>query len=602
MARFIAKALVLACLWTLASAVPLRAQPLDAIRYTLRFPAPHTHYVEIEAAIPTGGRPQVEVYMATWTPGSYLIREYERHVEAVTASAGARALNVEKSTKNRWRIATGGAPAVTLRYKVYGREMTVRNNWVESSFAMLNGAPTFLTLVERAARPHDVRVELPAAWKRVETALTPIAGSPNAFRAEDFDTLVDSPIIIGNPVTREFSVDGKRHVLVFEGDTAFIDADRAAADVQKVVQAGRSVMGSLPYPHYYFMTMVTEQSGALEHKNSYLGMTGRYATRTRDAYLGWITTLAHEYFHAWNVKRLRPVELGPFDYENENYVKTLWVAEGFTDYYATVLLRRAGILTTSEYINGLSNQVEQVQQFPGRLVTPVNMASFDAWIKQYRPDENTPNMSVNYYPKGAVIALLLDAKIRRATSGARTLDTGMQWAMQRYSGEKGYTPAQFYAVMSEAAGVDLKDWFATAAESTDELDYSEMLDYYGLRFRPVDLKTQPPAIGGGTRNDNGRLIITSVRRGTAGIDAGLNVDDEIIAIDDVRVRAADGLAPRLAQYRPGDKVVFTVARRDRILKIDVTLGTDPGRPWRLEPAPNATDEQKSRFDALMTRK
>ena len=594
--------LAVACVCTLGSGYPLRAQSLEAIRYTLRFPAPHTHYVEVEAAVPTAGRPQVEVYMATWTPGSYLIREYERHVEAVTANAGARALNVEKSTKNRWRISTGGAPAVTLRYKVYSREMTVRNNWVESAFAMINGAPTFLTLVERAARPHEVRVELPAAWKRVATALPPIAGSTNAFRAEDFDTLVDSPIVIGNPVTREFTLDGKKHVVLFEGDTAFIDADRAAADVQKVAQAGKAVMGSLPYPHYYFMTMVTESSGALEHKNSYLGMTGRYATRTRDAYLGWLTTLAHEYFHAWNVKRLRPIELGPFDYENENYVKTLWVAEGFTDYYATVLLRRAGILNTNEYINGLSNQVEQVQTIPGRRVTPVNMASFDTWIKQYRPDENTANMSVNYYPKGAVIALLLDAKIRKATNGARTLDTGMQWAMQRYSGEKGYTPAQFYAVMSEAAGVDLKDWFAKTAESTDELEYTEMLDYYGLRFRPVDLKTQPPAIGGGTRNDNGRLIITSVRRGTAGIDAGLNVDDEIIAIDDVRVRAADGLAPRLAQYRPGDKVSMTVARRDRIIKIDVTLGTDPGRPWRLEQAPNATDEQKARFDALMNGK
>jgi predicted metalloprotease with PDZ domain len=592
--------LALVCLCACVSGDAVRAQSLEAIRYTLRFPAPHTHYVEIEAAMPTGGRPQVEVYMATWTPGSYLIREYERHVEAVTATAGGRAVNVEKSTKNRWRITTGGAASVTLRYKVYSREMTVRNNWVESAFAMLNGAPTFLTLVERAARPHEVRLELPAAWKRVATALPPIAGSATAFRADDFDTLVDSPIIIGNPITREFTVDGKTHVVVFEGDAAFIDADRVAADVRKIVEAGQGVMGSLPYPHYYFMTMVTEASGALEHKNSYLGMTGRFATRTRDAYLGFLSTLAHEYFHAWNIKRLRPVELGPFDYENENYVKTLWVAEGFTDYFSTILLGRAGILTPTEYLNQLSNQIEQVQLTPGRLVTPVNMASFDTWIKQYRPDENIANMSVNYYPKGAVIAYLLDARIRQATNGARSLDTGMQWAMQRYSGEKGYTPAQFYAVMSEAAGVDLKEWFAKAAESTDELDYREMLDYYGLRFRPVDPKTQPPAIGGGTRNDNGRLIVTSVRRGTAGLDAGLNVDDEIIAIDDVRVRAGDGLAPRLAQYRPGDTVTLTVARRDRMLKIDVTLGADPGRPWRLEEAPDATAEQKARFDALRT--
>src|SRR5688572_33469879 len=196
--------LALACVCTVVSVGGvIDAQALDPIRYTLRFPAPHTHYLEVEAAIPTGGRAQVEVYMATWTPGSYLIREYERHVEAVTASAGARTLNVEKSTKNRWRITTGGAASVTLRYKVYGREMTVRNNWIESSFAMINGAPTFLTLVERAARPHEVRIESPPAWKSVQTALLPIAGSSTAFRAEDFDTIIDSPIVIGNPVTRE---------------------------------------------------------------------------------------------------------------------------------------------------------------------------------------------------------------------------------------------------------------------------------------------------------------------------------------------------------------------------------------------------------------
>jgi predicted metalloprotease with PDZ domain len=590
----------LACVCTFVfSGTGLTAQALEPIRYTLRFPAPHTHYAEVEAAIPTGGRADVEVYMATWTPGSYLIREYQRHVEAVSASAGTRPLAVVKSTKNRWRITTGGAANVTLRYRVYSREMTVRNNWVEAGFAMINGAPTFITLVERAARPHEVRIEPAAGWKSVQTALVPIAGAANAFRADDFDTIVDSPIIIGNPVTREFTVDGKKHVIVFEGDTALIDADRVLGDVQKIVGAGKAVMGSLPYPHYYFMTMVTEQGGALEHKNSYLGMTNRFATRTRGNYMGFLGTLAHEYYHAWNVKRLRPVELGPFDYENENYVKTLWVAEGFTDYYADILPRRGGVSSRDEFLDGMTSQIEQVQTIPGRLVTPVDMASFDTWIKQYRPDENLANMSVNYYPKGAVIAFLLDAKIRKATNGARSLDTGMQWAMQRYSGDKGYTPAQFYAVMSEAAGVDLKDWFAKTAESTEEFDYTEALDYYGLRFRPTDPKTAPAYIGGGTRNDAGRLVITSVRRGTPAIDAGLNVDDEIIAIDDVRVRADQGLAARLSQYRPGDKVSFTVARRDRVMKFDVTLGADPGRPWRLEVSPTATDEQKARFDRLM---
>jgi len=572
---------------------PAGAQAPEPIRYTLRFPAPQTHYVEVEAVYPTRRQPSIEVYMAVWTPGSYLVREYERQVENVSAAAGATGLTVEKSRKNRWRIATGGAPEVTVRYRVYSREMTVRNNWVEAGFAMLNGAPTFLTLVEREPRPHEVRLELPAGWTGTATALVPVPGAAHVYRAADFDTLVDSPIIAGTPVTREFTVEGTRHVLALEGDPAFFDADRAVPDVQKIVQASRAVMGPFLYPHYYFLNMVVDAGGGLEHKNSFLTMSSRFATRTRRAYLSWLSLVAHEYFHNWNVKRLRPLELGPFDYETENYVKTLWVAEGFTDYYADLLVRRAGLSSLDEYFDGLSNQVEAVQNTPGRLVSPVDRASYDTWIKQYRPDENTPNTTIDYYPKGAVIAFLLDAKIRKATGGARSIDDGMRLALQRYGGEHGYTPAQFYQVMSEVAGVDLSVFFRSAAESTDELDYAEALDYYGLRFRPVDTRNARAFLGATTRNDDGRLLVTGIRRGTPAIEAGLDVGDEILAIDDVRVRP-DGLSTRLEQYKPGDRIQVLVARRDTLRRLAVSLGPDPGRAWRLELRSDATPEQKAR--------
>jgi len=536
--------------------------------------------------------------MAVWTPGSYLVREYERHVENVSAAAAGKSLAIEKSRKNRWRITTGGAPEVTVRYRVYSREMTVRNNWVEAGFAMLNGAPTFLTLVESGPRPHEVRLELPAGWTGTATALMPVADAAHTYRADDFDTLIDSPIIAGTPVTREFTVEGTRHLLVLEGAPSLFDSDRAVTDVQKIVQASRAVMGPLLYPHYYFLNMVVDSGGGLEHKNSFLTMSSRFTTRTRRSYLDWLSLVAHEYFHNWNVKRLRPLELGPFDYEHENYVKMLWVAEGFTDYYADLLVRRTGISSLDEYFNALSNQIESVQTTPGRLVTPVATASYDTWIKQYRPDENTRNTTIDYYPKGAVIAFLLDAKIRKATSGARSLDDGMRLALQRYGGAKGYTPGQFYQTMSDAAGVDLSGFFRSAAESTDELDYTEALDYYGLRFRPVDGRNARAFLGATTRDDNGRLIVTAVRRDTPAIEAGLNVNDEIVAIDDVRVRP-DGLATRLEQYAPGDRIQLLVARRDTLTRIDVTLGADPGRPWRLELRPDATAEQKAHMLAWL---
>lgn len=572
------------------------AQATEAIRYTLRFPAPHTHYVEVEAVYPTGGRPEIDLFMAVWTPGSYLVREYERHVEQVTAKgADGRPRSVAKTKKNRWRIQTGGSPAVTMSYRVYGREMTVRNNWIEAGFAMINGAPTFITLVDRTPRAHDVRVELPAAWKAAASPLLPVAGSPNTFRANDFDELVDSPMIVGNPVVRDFEVAGKKHYLVLEGDPSFFDADRATADAKKIVEAAGVVMGGrYDYPHYYFQTLVTDSGGGLEHKNSTMLMASRYATRTHRSYMSWNGLVAHEYFHNWNVKRLRPIELGPFDYENEVHTKSLWIAEGFTDYYGGLLLPRASLATRDEYLEDLSNQIESVQNTPGRLVTPVGMASFDTWIKQYRPDENTANTSINYYPKGAVIAFLLDAKIRAATNGEKSLDAAMRLAYQRYSGEKGYTLEQFYKTMSEAAGSDLTPWFHQVVDTTDELDYTEAMAWFGLRFRPVDTKNARAWLGMSTRADNGRLLVTQVRRGTPVHDAGLNADDEILAIDDVRVRA-DGLNARMEQYKLGDTVTVLVARRDRLTRIPVTLGAEPGRQWRLEMAPDATEEQKHRL-------
>jgi len=306
----------LACVIVLAVTVsgPIDAQANDPIRYTLRFPAANTHYMEVEAMYPTGGRPQVELFMAVWTPGSYLIREYQRHVENIAARSSSGALAIQKSAKNRWTVQTGGASSVTVTYRVYGREMTVRTNWIEQGFAMLNGAPTFISLVGGLARPHDVRIELPAQWKGSATALTPVSGQPHTYRAEDFDTLVDSPIILGNPIQREFTVAGKRHVVVFEGDSTFFDMDRATADTQKIVEAGGTVMGGrFDYPHYYALNMIVDAGGGLEHKNSFLVMASRFQTRTRRAYLSYLSLVAHEHYHVWNIKRLRPIELGPFD-------------------------------------------------------------------------------------------------------------------------------------------------------------------------------------------------------------------------------------------------------------------------------------------------
>jgi len=575
----------------------------EPIRYTLSFPAPQTHYVEVTATVPTGRRPQVELMMPVWTPGSYLVREYARNVEAVTAAGpDGRSLDVDKSKKNHWRIATGGAPTITVKYRVYCREMSVRTNWVEADFALLNGAPTFITLADLTPRPHEIVINPAAGWKRSVTALPAMNDGEHRYRAPDYDTVVDSPIVIGNPAVYDFEVDGKKHSLVNVGEGGVFDGARAARDLEAIVKEDRRLWGFLPYDRYVFFNMITESGGGLEHKNSTVLMTNRWSTRTRRAYLAWLELASHEYFHAWNVKRLRPAELGPFDYENENITRSLWIAEGFTDYYADLQVLRAGLQTRDEYLEDLSNTIELLQTTPGRLVQSAEMASFDAWIKYYRPDENSNNTSISYYTKGTVIALLLDAKIRKATNGAKSLDDVMRLAYEKFSGPKGYTPEQFRALIEQVAGRSLQGFWESTVEGTSELDYTEALEAFGLRFKPgaqqpAD-RASRPWLGITTRNDNGRLVITQVQRGSPADVAGLNVDDEIVAIDEFRVRV-DRLENRLEQYKTGDKVSVLVARREQLVRIPMTFGAEPQKAWRLETNPAASDAQRRLLDAWL---
>jgi predicted metalloprotease with PDZ domain len=594
MARLLLSAVFLFC-WVIhpmAAAAQSSAES-DAIRYTLRFPAPQTHYVEVEASYPTAGRPFIELMMAVWTPGSYLVREYARHVEDVrVVSPDGEPGLVEKVTRNRWRLATGGRTRVTVHYRVYGREMSVRTNWIESGFAMLNGAPTFLTLVGGLDRPHEVELELPAEWSTAVSGMPSPADRPTTFTAADFDMLVDSPIVAGTPAVHAFEVGGKPHLLVNVNEGGSWDPARAVADVERIVRAHEQFWGGLPYDRYVFLNMITEAGGGLEHANSTLLMTSRWAMGSRQEYVNWLNLVSHEFFHVWNIKRLRPAALGPFDYEAENYTPSLWVSEGFTTYYGDLLVHRAGLVSREEFLASLSGEIRAVQQTPGRLVMPVSRGSFDAWIRHYRPDENSPNVAISYYAKGAVIAALLDARIRTATGNQRSLDDVMRQAYARYSGAAGFTEAQFRALISEVAGVDLTAWLADAVDGTSELSYATLLDTFGLQFAPADSQPGRGWLGLVTRVDAGRLLVSQVRRGTPGFDAGFNVDDEILAIDDFRVRP-EQWDRRMLQYPPTRTATVLVARRDALLRLPVTFGQDPGNAWRLRSRPNLTPPQNA---------
>ncbi len=581
----------------------------EPISYTLRFPAPQTHYVEVEALVPTDGLPAVELMMAVWTPGSYMVREFARNVEAVTlATETGEPLAVSKTSKNRWRVETRGAERIVVRYRVYAREMSVRTNFVDAGFAILNGAPTFLTAAGAQHRPHDVRVILPPQWR---TVVSPLPGEANVFRAADFDTLVDSPLYVGNAPVHRFEVDGRPHFLVNEGEGSVWGGPRSVADAERIVREQASFWGVVPYDRYVFFNLITEAGGGLEHRNSTVLMTSRWKSRTREGYRGWLNLVSHELFHAWNVKRLRPAELGPFDYEGEVYTRALWFAEGVTSYYDALLVHRAGLSSRDEYLGSLSKEIEELQTTPGRRVQALEDSSFDAWIKHYRKDENSVNSGISYYTKGAVVAFLLDARIRQATGGLRSLDDVLRLAWRRHAGDRGFQNAELRDLIQEVAGNPSAGpgvWLASALETTEELDYGPALAWYGLRLVESDDDAkdgksskpgfeEPPAgwLGVDTEVQSGRLMVTQVRRGTPAYEAGINAGDEILALGDYRV-PADGWEERLEAYRPGQKETILLARRERLTQLPVVFGEKPGLPWKLEVDPEATPEQLGRLE------
>jgi len=597
----IAPLLYMAFLNTIATA----AEP---IHYTLSFPSPQTHYVEVEAFFPADDEPDLLLMLPVWTPGSYMVREYSRHVENLVARAkDGVPFAIEKTRKNRWLVKSG-RDAVILSYRVYCHEMGVQTSWIDSSFALINGASVFLTPVGQGMRPHAVSIKRHNIWSKTYTGLEkdPEVRNPDRYLAPDYDTLVDCPIYCGNPKVYEFKVDGKSHYLVNEGEGGIWDGPRSAADVETIVKTHRDFWGSLPYNKYVFINLLTETGGGLEHKNSTVLMSSRWNTRTKKAYLNWLDLVSHEFFHTWNVKRLRPVELGPFDYENEVNTKSLWIAEGITDYYGRLLVKRAGLCNTEEYLAGRPRtrpgadpdepfgEIAVLQNTPGRLVQPLEASSYDSWIKYYRRDENTANTGTDYYNKGSIVGFLLDAKIRELTDGKKSLDDVMRLAYSRYSGAKGYTPEEFRALAAEVAGADLGAFFRRALETTDELDFEEAMKWFGLQFKeekPAKPGDPPKAwLGLQTKTEAGRLLVSQVKRGTPGFEAGFNVGDEILAFDEDRVRA-EVWKEKMDHYRPGDQVSVLISRRDRLSRLSAKFEKEPPKRWGLEVDPKA-DEAK----------
>jgi predicted metalloprotease with PDZ domain len=476
----------------LASAAAQRAaaQGLEPIAYTVRIPTPASHEIVVQATVPASGRSSLDLMMPTWSPGYYRVEDYAANVRDVSAETlDGQPLVIDKPNGNHWRVGTRGERVVKLSYRVFCNQRSVTTNYVDADYGVFNGAPTFITLAETARRPHDVQIELPQGWTAAMTGLDDAPrGRPNQFRAADYETLVDSPIVAGKLGIRTFDVAGKKHVVASAGDSDGWDGDRAARDLQTFVEECRRFWGFLPYEKYVFLLLFRTGGGGLEHRNSNLSTVVAKPRPRADGAAAppqarWpsLGLEAHEYFHLFNVKRLRPIELGPFNFEQPPTTGSLWIAEGVTSYYSGLLMTRAGLQTPDEYLASLSSLIGSLQTSPGRLLQSVERSSLEVW-KNSNSGVNPNASTVSYYTKGNVLGLLLDAKIRRTTNGRASFDDVMRQAYRRYGGTRGYTADEFRQTTEEVAGVDLRPWFASAVSATDELVYSDLLEWYGLRF------------------------------------------------------------------------------------------------------------------------
>lgn len=570
-------------------------QSAPEISYTVSMSKPWTHLLEVEMRIKGQLKDKTDLVMPVWTPGSYLVREYARHVQDFAAKdASGNALTWQKTNKNTWQVDAKGAREIVATYRVYANELTVRTNELNDGHAFWNNAALLMYPDGHLKTASTVRVNPYGNWK-IATGLPKVDGQPNTFRAKDFDTLYDSPFEVSDFKETSFDVRGVPHRIVVDGEGNY-DLNQLKIDFEKIVLATAEMFGGeMPYKDYTFIVNL-RGGGGLEHLNSTALQANRNAFKPRGRYQGFLGLVSHEYFHVWNVKLIRPDVLGPFDYTKENYTKLLWVAEGGTEYYSNLILVRAGLMTDKEFLDTIAASIKDLQGRPGRFQTSLEEASWDAWIKYYRQDENSINNQISYYDKGGLVFALLDVEIRRSSRGTKSMDDVMRSLNTEFAKKnRNFTPEDLQKASEAAAGKSLNDLFSKYVRGREEINYNEIFNGIGLQ---VDDKSGPvqPYFGASTLTpaNSERVNVNTVTAGSSAYEEGLNTGDQIIAVDGMRATAGS-LQAAIAEKKPGDKIKLTVFRFDQIRTLEITIGSYQNISYRIAPVNNPGDDQKKLY-------
>jgi predicted metalloprotease with PDZ domain len=567
---------------------------MKPIRYTIVPKQPAAHLFEVTVTVDDPDPAGQRFMLPVWIPGSYMVREFARNIVTLRALNDAgRKVRIEKTDKHTWQAAPVKG-ALTLRYEVYAWDMSVRAAHLDDTTGFFNGTSTFLSPLGHEHAPCVVDIQKPDGpayrnW-RVATALPEARGTKRygfgEYQAQNYDELVDHPVTLGEFALASFDAHGVPHDIVIAGRVVGLDMARLQADLKRICEAQIALFEprskKAPVERYVFMTQaVADGYGGLEHRastslicnRSDLPVAGR--EELTDGYRTYLGLCSHEYFHTWNVKRIKPAAFAPYDLTRENYTSLLWLFEGFTSYYDDLILVRCGAISEADYLTMVGRTIAGVLRSSGRLKQTVAESSFDAWVKYYRQDENAPNAIVSYYQKGSLVALAFDLTIRAQTGNRRSLDDVMRLLWQRYGRDfyrgkaLGLEEGDVEALFAEATGVDLNELFANGVHGTRDLPLAELLAPAGIELAPELVPNGKPSLGVRVRG-GADCTLTAVHDGSAAQKAGLSAGDVLIAIDGLRVTGAN-LDALLARYVPGAKVEIHAFRRDELRVVSLKL-------------------------------
>lgn len=598
-------AAVLALLVASMSMTAMASTAPGRIEYIIDLDKPQTQTVSITMIVRGWKGDTLDVHLPVWRPGRYEVLDPAGTIrEFAVLSGGNEKLPFEKVNKASWHIQTNGSSVIRVRYTLYANAITNRTRHVDDTHAFLSGSTVFLYVHELRDQPVEITVKAPEGWK-VATGLEPAPSVPNVFTAADYDTLVDSPFEIGLHETYTYTVDGVPHEIVIWG-TQPKDAEKLKSDFTKITKVQKDLFGTFPYTRYVFLTHIApELGGGTEHLNSTIIQTRPQVFEEDDRYERFMGLVSHELFHTWNVKQFRPQGIKPYEYQKENYTTLLWLAEGTTTYYDSLLVARAGVISSDTYLKGLADVFKGELTRPGRTRQSLEDSSFDAWIKFNKTTPDSINSTVSFYTRGEMINFVLDAHIRRATSGAKCLDDLMRALYQKFPAAAGpYSTQDVLSILKEISGQDFTDFHARHIAGTEDPDVDTALADYGLiLLRTPEPTEEDPGTGEAAylgievKDADKELNITSVREDGPAYLAGLNVDDKIVTVNGEAMNA-DAFSTMLES---GDTapIAFELKRRGRTLKISVTPDLRSTADWRIKRVDDPTPAQRKAYESWL---